>query len=268
MSNEYFSVNVGFQTEVLLGHRLHLDGLLASRIFDKLILEGIDTATAIERAHTEIPLARRDGIYAGSALIMPYSQSRRVTIFGSFHREMLLTENPETFIKSEPKLTKAGILKKGSRQFGKIEAGRGPYVNISSAYNSFNLDSVWFVGYGDMSAVESLLKDMRFMGAQRGVGKGKVRHIIIESINKALALPAMVDEEGNVLRALPKRIVDMWTDNADIIKGHTTHSFSLGVRASVSHEAWQPPYRKAKKEMCYTPRSRVWEFDDIQRLVA
>lgn len=215
----YFRLN----TPALLGRRLTLDGLLAGVLFSRL--------QDLDRALAEIPLKRTAGVYHGSAAFLEGQSG-----VGSFTIGSSLQAN---------RLDPTMIAPRKNGAFPAISVAKGEFRNRQTHYVSHTARGVWFGGYGDMSKVEALLREVDGLGAKRSSGWGEVISVEVVEVEDDDPLYGIKLKDGTPARPVP---VDVWSQMG-------------GEPAPQGYERFAPPYIHGEAVLCALPSPRLARLD-------
>jgi len=222
-----FVLRLELGSSVILGHRLTLDGLLASLIFDR--------TQSVQEAHEAIPLARHAGVWAGSAALMEGpAPIRQVSIIQALKARIDLTPD---------------MVAPGKRGYPRIEEARGRYRNKMTNYAAYDATALWFAGFGDIDRVKELVEHVPAVGAKRTSGHGKVIGVDIDDGESEDA--GFVYTDGTPARPIPEEI---WNE-----RGRR--------KADMALEAWRAPYWSGERVLCALPAHSVVTRGEAKRLV-
>jgi hypothetical protein len=179
---------------------LHLDGVLA---YDALARSGrlIDLAAEDNPTDAELPLARYgsgDSWYWSASVLLPagpIAESMQMA------RRRLNTERAELVAD-----------KTISREIGQTKSQNRPWLLQLS---------IEFVGYcfGDLEAIRDLCGDIRWLGAERGRGKGRVTGVTVEPFEHDWS----VSRDGLAMRYIPDARGTRW------VRPHPPYWHPLGA---------------------------------------
>ncbi len=127
-----FAIRIEPTMPVILGKRLNLDAILAFLLLQRLRAEGVDEYDALQRAHTEIPLARVNSVFAGSSALIRKTTTNQRTVYGSLQRHVTAIPNVETLLEKNASASR----RSGGREFDKIEKR---YQTIVSNFEYYDL---------------------------------------------------------------------------------------------------------------------------------
>lgn len=219
MEHVAFRIRARMKSPILLREEWpSLDGILAAAIFSK--------TGSVEKAHSEIPLARTEDVWHGSTMKMIFEgrlpKTKKATIFGGL---MVSDIDP-------PVCT----LSKGEQK--KIEVGRGKYLKKSLSYSSWNPSFIEFVGVGDPEQTLALLSSYVFsIGSGRQRGEGSVgKWMFPEEMEDDRS---MVFPSGSPARPIP---VDLWKTLGNVKS-----------RARIEYASIAPPYWNGDRVLCASP---------------
>ena len=226
-----FRITAELSTPLLLSGEtyLTLDALLSGVLFE-------DTGS-VERALTEIPLDRTDGVWHGSSVFLDSCAIRATAPFrcgigmrdlesGAFERLALKT------------------ISRGDRrgEIAHIDTVRGTYQSTLEYYSVYRTPRVHWFGCGRIEAVEDLLRGVPGIGKKRRQGYGQVAHIEIEPIDEDLSLSRVVDGTRAAMRPIA---LEDWQRFYP-----STPSPAIGCTRAA------PPYFKGEARLCAIPPAR------------
>lgn len=81
----------------------------------------------------------------------------------------------------------------------KVLTVQGAYKNEFYSIERFVVDSITYYVRGDKEVIESLLKNLRYLGKKSSLGWGKIKHISIEETEKDYS----IFKDGNLMRNIP-----------------------------------------------------------------
>ncbi|MGH8463107.1 MAG: hypothetical protein ACRER5_03105 [Pseudomonas sp.] len=212
--HEPFRVTITLRTPACLRPDLTLDAVLAAAIY---LISG-----DVERAHSDIPLARtKDVWHASSIQFLGGERSSQPYIARLDSRD----------------LVPVGYSGEANRK-GRIN------INISGGYLAAQLrklptfiGQVAFDGNGDIEEVKSLLHALPGLGKNTRQGLGRMGEIVVASSLKDVSV---IREDGLPARPTPVTTWEQWGNNPDV--------------AAKDHVAWQPPYwRHDQDALCVVP---------------
>lgn len=222
-----FTLRLQLATSVITGRRLTLDALLAALIFER--------TGDPDEAHATIPLARPDGVWAGSAALLEGpAPVRPVSVIQALKARLDITP---------------GMVRPGKRGYPRVEEARGPYRNRMTDYKAHDAAAVWFTGRGDIDRVRELVEHIPAVGAKRSSGHGKVDAVQLRRGGIDDAGIAFAD--GTPARPVP---VEVWEARG-------------GKRADTALEACRPPYWNGTRVLCALPTHSIAPRKDVKMLV-
>jgi CRISPR type IV-associated protein Csf3 len=230
-TNQPFYVNVGLQTPVVLGQRayLTLDSVLAALIY-------ADTGD-VEAAHRDIPLARTDAVWHGSAAFFDSIMHRSTQ--PAFKRSI----EPREEMWAPAYQTGTGRNSNKPRP-QRVDTQRGKYKSDMDHYTGIAASTLRWFGCGDIAAVRDLLDGLRFVGKKSRHGWGQVARIDIDEATEDLSLLHAQGAEAQPMRPIP---VVLWEQMGQSSQG------LLQRTAPVA-----PPYfDEASSTRCVVPSSRT-----------
>lgn len=210
-----FAVRLGIDTPISLTNLLHLDAMLGKVAFDR----GGDLEN--------IPLARRDGIWMGSAAVLetgPFGLSS-----STIKRVKAIRDDN----------IPAGVLD-GLPRKDRVIGEMSPFRPRLTSYPVARaVTAVWFFGTGDAAEVQDMLQDIPGIGAMHTVRYGRVTSIEILDCEDAPDVGLQL-ADNLPARTVPVSTWQHW--------GYGSHS-----RAVVSEQRWRPPYWTGDRVPCISP---------------
>lgn len=204
---------------------LTLDALLASQLFER--------TGDVERAHADIPLACRHGLWSGSAALFEDAKPVQVKFVAGLRAQHDL--DPALIGRGRGGVMQA-IGSKRRREFG----------NILSQYPARQVRAVWWFGQGSPDAVRSLLDDVKFVGKKHAQGYGEVVHIDVD----VAKCDGIKDGAGYPLRPVP---VALWQGKKDAVR---------------DAETWRPAYFDLSgRALCVVPESVDRSVGELEALL-
>jgi CRISPR type IV-associated protein Csf3 len=244
MKQTPFSVTMTLKTPIILtaGSWLTLDALLGSQIYAR--------TQCLERAHSEIPLARTVGqddsdlptqVWHGSAAFLGQVNYLGTT---SFKRSVEM----RTLFAAPFVVMGGGRNADKPAKNQQIDQVRGPHAAMVSHYQTFTTDDAQWFGCGDIDAVRDLLDDVKFIGKKHHQGYGEVASCAVAEIEQDWSIARRHRDKLRVMRPVP---VDLWVSTQ---KNHPSDP-------RVALAASEPPYFEATQRRCMVPHTRMafWE---------
>ena len=192
-----------------------LDGLLAAVLFDQ--------CNNVAQAHSTLPLRDTHGLFHASAAIMEPIDRAKISFVANLRADHTL--NADLIAKT----------KDGERLHKKLgKTRRSDFCAVLNHYSMVSAPEVTWFAEGDGEAIQTLLKDVQFIGKRRASGFGEVDEWSVEEGE----LDGVVGVMGEPLRPVP---LELFNGDKD----------SLVVDA-----AWKPAYwHPAHRAICYAPES-------------
>lgn len=194
------------------GGYMTLDALLAAIMFDN--------HGDLERAHSEIPLQRTEGLWHASAAIFERQDSGKFAFVANL-RAMHDLEIGLIARNAQGKPHKSlGLTRR--RDFGAV----------MNSYRMFSTKSISWYGQGDTKRIEGLVSGIHFIGKRRANGFGEVAGYSIEPAD----LDGLLGSFDEPLRPIPE----------PLFTGDTS-----SLRADA---AWKPAYwHPENRAVCFVP---------------
>jgi hypothetical protein len=200
---------------ITTGGYMTFDGLLAAIIFEQ--------TNDLERAHSDIPLLNKDGLWFGSAAIYETIDETKKSFVANLRAIHdldldLIAKNKEGNAHRAIGLTR-----------------RRDYGAVMNSYKMITAKEVsWYVT-GVAEKIGNLLSEVEFIGKRRNSGFGQVSNLSIQQDD----LDGVVGNFGEPLRPVP----------VDLFQGDKS---SIKVDAS-----WKPAYwHPSNRAICYAPPLR------------
>jgi hypothetical protein len=221
--------------------------LIAPRLIGDSLLAGIayQHHQDWQRAIKELPIGHFHGVPQMSVML-PYALAtkavQRVTIYRSFMRD--LSHDPDM----------AHMLDKQPPR-SSLNAASGPYSNIGNSYEAYDIPRIYFLGYGDMDAVERTLKNAAFIGSQKAKGYGEVTQVNVWEVthpwaveNEWFGMVGYRDGRNVALRPIPRRLAHLFpSDLVYVLSTETWHNpYHPGYPASVVEPCMTPPFERGE----------------------
>lgn len=192
---------------------LTLDALLAFQLYER--------TGDVERAHADIPLACKHGLWSASAALFEDAKPVQVQLVAALRAQHDL----------DP-----GLIGRGRR--GVLPAvgskRRREFGNILSQYPARQVSAVWWFAQGNPDTVRSLLDDVKFVGKKHAQGYGEVARIDVD----VARCDGVQDSDGYPLRPVP---VALWEGKKDAVR---------------DAETWRPAYFDLSgRALCVVPES-------------
>ncbi|TJY57237.1 hypothetical protein E4T66_17675 [Sinimarinibacterium sp. CAU 1509] len=176
-------MTIQLRTAALLNPHLSLDGLLAAAIFKR--------TGDVEKAHADIPLSRRDGVWCGSSVQLERGHSVTAAFTQALrHRDF----NSDRY---------SDHRKRGGRITVLIAGGQfKPALDLSTPW----IGKLAFLGHGDADACMELVESLPGIGAKAAAhGFGRMEWVDVE--------PWETDglsDQGRPLRSVPIETWKAW----------------------------------------------------------
>jgi len=218
---ENFVLMFEVETPVISFGFLTLDAILAALIFQE--------TDDLEMAHNNIPLARTDGVWHGSAAMFTPSFENGTA---EFVRDIKMPEL-ESGLWQHPKKTKHPLF---------VDKQRGDWKSEISAYETFSASQVRWFGRGDIETVINLLnRSLFFVGAKGRQGYGRVSNGT--GLAEIIADDFSLEYKGSPARPIPLDVWDGWGKSKP---------------ARLAATAGAPPYFKTGRQLCAVPTTRFF----------
>jgi CRISPR type IV-associated protein Csf3 len=141
---------------------MHLDGLLAWAAVDEAIEAGVERPLATQES---LPLASQNGVWCASAVLFDYSNSAET---------VAMVKRTDPLAISDALVS--GVLKKAPNKLN-LQSGPWRQALFFSQCRHARVATAYCVG--DKQRVESLLERVRYLGAKRRLGFGRVQSITV-----------------------------------------------------------------------------------------
>ena len=239
-----FSIIIEFATPAIFGRRSNLDALLANLLYQQARFDGMDEVSAINHAHSNVPLLTVRGIAAGSSAIIPQCDTEQCVLVQSLYRHLQDSTEPEEWLR--PNVAK----RKNSNKFDGIAEP------ILKSFQSHNVNQagmfVMYLGKGDRQQVEYLVNPLEgdHLGKKRSIGYGKIKKITFYDMPDHPHF-GLLSANGTMLRPVPQELMDR-------IKKPKHYGLAF--------ESFRPPYWKTEPALCYVPPSKEWDGEVISDL--
>ena len=226
-----FAVIASLKTPVILSRDTFLtfDALLAALIYRQ--------TDSLEAAHTQIPLARTEGVWHGSAAFL--DSVARKTIGPAFKAG--ITPREEMWAPAY----QTGTGRNRNRILVKrVDTARGPYQTRLDQYVGIAASTVTWFAHGDVQRVRELLLDLSSVGAKTRQGWGRIERLDIEELDDDLSMAYVTPQGATPMRPIP---VQAWVE-----MGHQLDD------CLVIDTVATPPYLEAsRRERCVVPPART-----------
>lgn len=240
---------VEFVAEIILA-----TPIVADRLVGDSLLAGISMARHgdWQRAVSELPIAHVENVPQMSVMLRYAAASKTtetITIYQSIMRD--LTHDPDMAVMLDKMPIRSSLT-----------AASGPLKNLGNTYVTESLSKVYFIGKGDVDAVERILGDTTFIGKEKARGYGQTVQVSVWPVRNAEAssnpwfgLVGCHNGRNVVLRPIPARLRPLLPAQLDFIH---------------SNETWHNPYNRsydtAVVEPCLTPPFARGESFDEHRI--
>lgn len=196
------------------GGYMTLDALLAALIFER--------TGDLERAHSEIPLQRTQGLWHASGAVFEKQDDASVSFVANLQARHDLDLDLIARNKAGNTHTAMGLTRR--RDFGAV----------MNSYRMLTVPEITWYAEGDVQTVEHLLHDVGFIGKRRASGYGQVATVRLEPDE----LDGVTGFFGEPLRPVP----------VELFKGDQT--------ALKADAAWRPAYwHPENRAICFVPEA-------------
>jgi len=210
---ENFRAHITLETPAILHELLSLDALLAAALYRR--------SGDVEQAHSAIPLARTEGLWHGSSVIL--GRGHAVTI--SCTRRLRGRDWEPRRFTDQRKNGRVRVLTGGGRYRPEVDTYRGWAGEIS------------FAARGEAEAVKNLLLSLPGIGAKARAGHGRIGEIEIEAIEHDESLCVA----GEPRRPVPVRLC-------------RKAGITVTPETACEKVRWAPPYWQGEVVACAVPR--------------
>jgi hypothetical protein len=221
--------------------------LIAPRLIGDSLLAGIayQRHHDWERSIRELPIAHFHGVPQMSAML-PYALAtkavQRVTIYRSIMRDF--SHDPDIGYMLDKQPPKSSL-----------NAASGPLSNIGNHYDAYDVPRIYFLGVGDLDAVERTLKSASFIGSQKAKGYGEVTYVNVWEVthswaqeNQWFGMVGWRNGRNVALRPIPRRLAELFPQKIDhILSTETWHNpYHPGYPTSVVEPCMTPPFERGE----------------------